>query len=136
MKLQAQKIKIKSEKGIALILALIIMTMLLLLTLSAFEMVTVNAQISDNHIRDLQALYVANAGIDHAICGLRGGVLTKKSCGDGTYTIDSIDNIGTNEYRIRTTGNIYESTRKIEAEVKLFGSPSNYTVVITSWKET
>jgi Tfp pilus assembly protein PilX len=137
--LQAQRINIKSEKGIALILALILMTLIFLLTLSAFEMVTVNTQIADNQIRDLQALYVADAGIDHAICELRiGTTLANKSCVDGNYlvVIDPTPASNITEYSIASTATMTNgATRSVIAEVKRFGSPSSYTVVITSWKE-
>jgi Tfp pilus assembly protein PilX len=145
MKLQAQRINTKSEKGIALILALILMTLIFLLTLSAFEMVTVNTQIADNQIRDLQALYVAEAGIDDAIYQLRyetyPATITdiNGSCGPGNYTAKStvIDN---KRYRIDSDGTIIysstrTSTRTIRAVIRLYGQDVPYTVVITSWEE-
>jgi Tfp pilus assembly protein PilX len=143
MKLQSQKINIKSENGIALILALIIVTMLLLLTLSAFEMVTANAQISDNHIRDLQALYIAEAGIDHAIYELRykdypaTPIPITGSCGPGEYTATYTDT-GDKGYSIDSrVSSMYGSTnenRKIEVYIRLLGEKP-YIAVITSWKE-
>ena len=132
------RINKKSEKGVALILSLIIMTLLLLLTLSAFEMVAVNAQISDNYIKDLQALYIAEAGINHAISQQRinpnnfSGLTD--SCGPGKYTF-TITETGNKEREIKSTGTIgTNSSRTIVANIKIYGS-GQYAVLVTSWKE-
>jgi len=135
------RINKKSEKGVALILSLIIMTLLLLLTLSAFEMVAVNAQISDNYIKDLQALYIAEAGINHAILRQRINPdnlsgLTNISCGPGkyTFTITETDPVKM-EREIKSTGTIgTNSSRTIVANIKIYGS-GPYAVLVTSWKE-
>lgn len=124
----------RDQKGVALILSLILMVLLLLLTISAFEMVTVNAQIADNHIRDLQALYIADAGIEDAIWRIRTGtsgnfLYYDISCGDGNYDYKVIGN------KIASRGEIYGSSRAILAEYEVIGMSIPYTVLIDSWKE-
>ena len=52
------------SSGAALVIALIVMAMLSLLTVSTFDMLTINVQIAGNHAKELQASYIADAGVE------------------------------------------------------------------------
>lgn len=122
-------------------LALIVMSVLSLLAISSFELLTASIQIIANHRHDLQAMYIADAGIEDAIDHLRddpgwsAGLDVEFPTGSGnTYTV-SIDNSGYPIIVITSTGTIQNFQRTLEAEVEVIGSSSPYSVVMTYWKE-
>lgn len=133
---------LKEPCGAALVIALIIMSMLSLLTVSSLEMLTLNVQIANNHIHDLQALYIADAGIEDAIDRLRddpswdaglSGVEFPVSSGN-TYTV-TIDNSGYPSVVITSSGIVSNFQRSLEAQVEITGSSSPYSVTVAYWKE-
>jgi len=74
-----QKNKDNYEKGFVLVLALMLITLMSVLAITSFELVISTTRITNNHKKYLQALYVADAGVEHTLC-----VLSKVSwIGDG-----------------------------------------------------
>ena len=133
---------IKGQSGAALVVALIVMSMLALLTVSSLDMLTINVQIAGNHAHELQALYIADAGIEDAIDRLRddpnwntGLQNVELPAGSGnSYTV-VIDNSGYPSVIITSTGTAANFQRSLEAEVKITGSSAPYSITITYWKE-
>ena len=129
-------------RGAALVVALIVMTMLSLLTVSSLEMLTINVQIGNNHVHDLQALYIAEAGIEDAIDRLRDDPTWDIGLSDvefpsgsgNTYTV-TIDNSAYPLIVITSTGVVFSFQRVLEVEVGITGSSSPYSATITYWKE-
>jgi len=129
----------KNEGGVALILALIVMTMLSLLVISSLELLTTNIRITGNHIHDIQALYVADAGIENAIKQIRDNPTSPPETVSGTVT-DSSENsysysasiTGIDPIVITSTGTVKNLQRRIRAEVRLVGLPPT-SVIVTSW---
>lgn len=130
------------QRGAALVIALIVMTMVSMLTIGSLEMLTLNVQIANNHIHDLQALYIADAGVEDAIDRLRDNPgwstgLTDEEfpAGSGnTYTV-TIDNSGSPAIVITSTGMVADFQRSIEVQVEVAGSSAPYSIRTTYWKE-
>ena len=57
----------KNRRGFVLVLTLMLITLLSVLTITSFEMVIATTQITGNHKRYLQALYAADAGVEHSV---------------------------------------------------------------------
>jgi len=117
--------------------------MLSLLTVSSLEMLTLNIQIANNHIHDLQALYIADAGIEDAIDRLRDNPSWDAGLSDvefpvssgNTYTV-TIGNSGYPSIVITSAGTVSNFQRSLEAQVEITGSSLPYLITITYWKET
>jgi Tfp pilus assembly protein PilX len=133
----------KGQHGAALVIALIVMTMLSMLAIGSLEMLTLNIQIASNHMHDLQALYIADAGMEDAIMELRSdsswdtGFTDKEfPVGSGnTYTV-TIDNSDSPSIVITSTGIVSDFQRSLEAQVEITGASAPYTVEMAYWKET
>jgi Tfp pilus assembly protein PilX len=141
MRMTIRTEKTEEPRGAALIVALIVMSMLSLFVISSLEMLIVNVQINSNHVRDLQALYIADAGIEDAIARLRDdpnwddGLSEEFPSSSGnTYTV-VVDNSEYPSIVITSTGSVPNFQRSIEVEVEIAGSSSPYSVTTTYWKE-
>ena len=141
MRMTIRAKKTEEPRGAALIVALIVMSMLSLFVIRSLEMLIVNVQINSNHVHDLQALYIADAGIEDAIARLRDdpnwddGLSEEFPSGSGnTYTV-VVDNSEYPSIVITSTGNVPNFGRSIEVEVQITGSSSPYLVTTTYWKE-
>jgi len=58
------------RKGFVLVLALMLITLMSVLAITSFELVISTTRITNNHKKYLQALYVADAGVEHTLCVL------------------------------------------------------------------
>lgn len=131
----------EEPRGAALVVALIVMSMLSLFAISSLEMLTTNLQINSNHVHDLQALYIADAGIEDAIDRLSddptwdAGLDEEFPSGSGnTYTV-VVDNSEYPSVVITSTGNVPNFGRSLEVQVEISGSSAPYSVTTTYWKE-
>lgn len=61
---------LKSQKGFVLVLTLMLITLMSVLAITSFELVISTTRMTNNHKKYLQALYVADAGIEHTLCVL------------------------------------------------------------------
>lgn len=118
-------------------LVLFILTFMSLLIIAFFDIITIEQQISTYQIRDLQAMHIADAGIETAVYELRqdsnysgtgGDVLFPDGSGN-SYNVIVVGNTMT------STGTMGSFTRTLEATYTLRGSPAPFTVVIDTWKE-
>ena len=150
MKNLIQRNKLNNERGVALILAMMVMVALSLLTVNSFEMLSGSIRISRNHKDDLQALYVAEAGIEDAIIQLRydrywhAGFLDPGKDFNGNKYIVEVENpdpdSGSQDIvKITSTGKVGNFSRVLEAQAKIIGteefSPLEYSVAVLYWKE-
>jgi Tfp pilus assembly protein PilX len=148
MKNLIQRNKLNNERGVALILAMMVMVALSLLTINSFELLTSSIRISRNHKDDIQALYVAEAGIEDAIIQLRGnrnwtaGFVEKDFDGNKyTVVVTVVETVGTDNLVITllSTGKAGNFQRTLEAQVKIIGteefSPLEYSVAVLYWIE-
>ena len=135
----------EEQRGAALVIALIVMTMLSMLTIGSLEMLMLNVQIANNHIHDLQALYIADAGVEHAISVLRtnpsfasgtyGPVIFPTGSGN-SYTVVLVNSYGsTGNAVITSIGTVADFQRSLEVQVAITGSSSPYLIKTTYWKE-
>lgn len=129
-------------------LTMLIMAALSILTVSALELLTTSMRITGNHKRELEAIYVADAGIEDAVKELRNdrdwrtGFNNKDFLGSKytvTLTQTSTDAFGNPIIKIESTGTTTIGfQRKLEAEVKVVQTPElalPYSVVMNYWKE-
>ena len=138
---RVRQIDLQGESGVALVVALIVMTMRSLLTISSLEMLTLNVQITNNHIYDLQAMCIADAGLEDAIDRLRddpnwdmGLTDVEFPAGSGnTYTV-SIDNSGYPFMVITSTGTVSNFQRSLEIQIRVTGSSPPYSIRTIYWK--
>ena len=133
--------KTEEPRGAALVVALIVMSMLSLFVISSLEMLTTNLQINSNHVRDLQALCIADAGVEDAIDRLSddptwdAGLSEEFPSSSGnTYTV-VVDNSEYPSIVITSTGNVPNFERSLEVQVEITGSSVPYSIATTYWKE-
>lgn len=60
----------KDKRGFVLVLTLMLISLMSVLAITSFELVTSTTRITGNHKLYLQALYVADAGVEDALCVL------------------------------------------------------------------
>ena len=153
MKNLIQRNKLNNERGVALILAMMVMVALSLLTINSFELLTSSIRISRNHKDDIQALYVAEAGIEDAILDLRllwsVSSFTSRNLDGNTYTLtvntvsaETIYEAGyeAGEYLIiESQGTVGNFQRTLTAMVKQIDTvefaPLKYSVAVMYWRE-
>lgn len=137
-----KKTIVKNNRAVALILAMFTLVFIAILVVAFLELLTSDLVITNNHLGRLQALYIAEAGVEHAISQLR----VNKKWTDNPYT-EIFPSGSSNSYAvtkattatrvITSVGNIDNKfTATIEAQVSIQGSSSPYTIRIVSFKET
>ena len=153
--ISVRKADLNNECGAALLLTMILMILFSLLTLSMFDLLSTSTQISGNQRQDLTTVYIADAGVEHAIKELRAdpkpsyglitGAVTFPSGGDGKYEAaislespsfpDPSPSIYA-RYKIVSTGGRINIKRTVESHVELVevGDTGGYAVATTSWK--
>jgi Tfp pilus assembly protein PilX len=127
---------VENQQGVALIIALIVMTTLSVLVIASLEMLTTNVQISTNHTHELQALYVAEAGVEDAISELRADSgwnagFTDKEFPTGTGNSYTVSVTGTSPKVIRSTGTVGDFQKTLQVQVAV----NSTSVRIESWEE-
>lgn len=138
----------KSNSGAALIIALLIMAVLTLLGSAAIMVSSIETKISGNQKSSIQAFYIAEAGIQHAIGNLtnsidsfddelstnNGVMLNAISFASGSYTVTAIDNNDDDDQltdidktiKITSTGTAQRgATKEIECLITSLYNPSN-----------
>jgi len=80
---------INDKQGFVLILTMLLISLMSVLTITTFELVTSTTRITGNHKTYLQSLYVADAGVEHALY-----VLSKTVTTDFDWSDSSFQNLG------------------------------------------
>ena len=138
----------KNKKGVALVLAMFILVFIAMLVVAFLNLITSDIAITSNHLGRLQALYIAEAGVEHAISQLRAngdqslnlGPITFPSGSTSSYTVtypkSSTPPIETR--LIVSTGQVDNDKFRasIETQVSIEGASSPYTIKIVSFQET
>jgi type II secretory pathway component PulK len=127
----------KNEKGIALIMVLFAMLFISLLVVAFVDLATIDQQIVTNQVRDLQAGFIADAGVETAVYELRqdsgysgtGGNVEFPAGSGNTYNVTVAGST------ITATGTISDFSRTLEVDFSISGGSSPYTVMINTWKE-
>ena len=127
----------QKRKGVALILALFTMLFISLIVVAFLDIATIDQQIATNQIRDSQAGFIADAGVETAVYELRLDNTYNGTVGDvefpsgsgNTYNVDIDGNT------ITSTGTVGDFSQTVEADFSIRGSSPPYTVKINSWKE-
>lgn len=152
--------KLDCEKGSALLLVIILMFVFSLLSVSMLMLLTTSTQISGNYRRDLETLYIADAGMEHAISILRNDPSAGRDAatwtandpgevtfGDGKYKIEDVTLLSPEYpdpspsiqalYKIVSTGAIGGFKRAVEVYVKfvpISGGTGGCAAVTMSWQ--
>ena len=132
----------RNKKGLALILALFILVFIAILVVAFLELITSDLQITSNHMGRLQALYIADAGIEYVISQLEGNKYWTGSAtivfpaGSGSSYTYTYPKSGTTRVitSIGNANNQFSAT--VEARLSIQGSSSPYSIKIVSWQET
>jgi Tfp pilus assembly protein PilX len=131
----------KNKKAVALVLAIFILVFISILVVALLNLLTSDLVITANHLGRLNALYIAEAGVEDAISQLRinrnwtasNQTWTFPSGSSSSYTVT----YGTTRI-IQSTGQVDNNkfTATIQARVTIKGTVSPYTVRIVSFQET
>jgi len=136
------------NKGIALILTLFSLLFISLLVVAFLDTVTIDQQIATNQIKDMQAIFLADAGIEYAVYKLKNdNSYDTDTDGDGDVYPDDAsdfdtDTLNTGSYKIGIpagtlpktvicTGSVGTFDRSLEVIINGSGS----SVRIESWNE-
>ena len=133
--------KMKNKKGVALVLAMFILVFISMLVGAFLILLTSDLTIANNHLGRLKALYIAEAGVEHAISQLR----TSVTWSANPYT-EIFPTGSNNSYVVTRTagsrvitsiGNIDNKfTAQIEARISIKSSSPKNIIKIVSFKET
>jgi hypothetical protein len=135
----------KNKKAVALVLAIFILVFISILVVALLNLLTSDLVITNNHLGRLQALYLADAGVEDAISQLR--ILSKGWSGSvgpipfpagssSSYTW-TYPQAGTTRV-IESTGQVDNNKFKatIKAQISIQGGSIPWTIKIVSFQET
>jgi hypothetical protein len=114
---------INDKRGFVLVLTLMLISIMSVLTITTFELVMSTTRITSNHKSYLQALYVAEAGVEHSLSVLSQNVPTNF---DG-----SISNFGALGTAIVTADSNWSYNGSDQCAVTNNDLGSSYTVTLT-----
>ena len=121
----------KGNKGIALLLALFSLLFISLLVVAFLDTVTIDQQIATNQIKDMQASFLADAGVEYAVYKLKASNSYDTDTLDtGSYKV-GIPVGGTLPKTVTCTGTVGTFNRSLEVVISGTGS----SVKIDNWKE-
>ena len=129
------------NKGVALLLALFTLLLVSLLVVAFYEVTTIDLQITSNHLKKNQALYIADAGIEYAISRLRNSRLDFSQgiefpSGSGNNYNVNVTSLGISGKIILSTGTLVSGQAvRLEAKVSVLGANPPYRVKIIYWRE-
>ncbi|MFQ6044171.1 MAG: PilX N-terminal domain-containing pilus assembly protein [Candidatus Poribacteria bacterium] len=132
----------QNEQGSVLVLVLLILMVMSVLIIGALDLLTTDLKIIGNHLHDIQATYIADAGIEDAICELRqdvywsvGFVNKEFPSGSGNIYTVTVDNSSYPLVTITSTSNVSGFQRTIEAQLEIDDSLTPPYVKVIYWKE-
>ncbi|MBI2870448.1 MAG: hypothetical protein HYY14_01930 [Candidatus Omnitrophica bacterium] len=125
------------EHGIALILAMFTLLFVAMLVIALMNVGGIDQQIATNHIYDVRATYLADAGIETAVYNLRQNSSWSGTGGNVTFPSGSTSyyNVTVSGGTITSSGTVGGYTREIGADYTLSGASAPYTVRLDTWVE-
>jgi len=130
----------KRQKGVALILALFTLLFVSLFVVAFIDILNIEQQINTNQMAQLQASFIAEAGLETALYNLRtnssysgtgGEVEFPDSSGHYSVTVNTGIKMITSVGTVEGSGSGYSVT--IQAYYILRGDSTPYTVLVDSW---
>jgi type II secretory pathway component PulK len=118
-----QSIKARDRSGVALLLAIFVLAIITVWLVDMLNSQTVHQSALRNTIEYEQALYLANAGVHHAIAELeantawRGTVAAGSYPASGSYSATAVNGVTSGTVDVTSTGVAGETTRRLEATV-------------------
>jgi Tfp pilus assembly protein PilX len=109
--------------GIALLICLFVLSLVSVWTVNMFQSATVYQSALRNTIEYEKALYLANAGVHHAVAELendlawRGTVTTGSYPASGSYSATAVNGVAVGTVDITATGVSGAATRRLSATV-------------------
>ena len=113
------------RSGVALLLCLFVLSLVTVWTVNTFQSATVYQSALRNTIEYEQALYLANAGIHHAVAELesnvswRGTVTAGSYPASGSYSATAADGVTSGTVDVSSTGVAGAATRRLQATVQV-----------------
>jgi len=129
-----------NKKGVALLLALFTLVFVSMMVIAFLDVTTSDLQITSNHLKRTQALYLADAGVEYAVYRLRNSKRpnlpaspTELPSGSGnTYLVTYDYNSG----KIISSGALASGEAvSLEVKVSVTGSTKPFKVQTLYWKE-
>ncbi len=120
-----QRVTKGPRAGIALLICLFVLSLVSVWTVNMFQSATVYQSALRNTIEYEQALYVANAGVHHAVAELesnttwRGTVTAGSYPASGSYTATAVNGTTSGTVDITATGVAGGATRRLQATVSV-----------------
>jgi type II secretory pathway component PulK len=120
---QGQRAARRSRRGVALVMCLFILSLVSVWVVNMFQSATVYQSALRNTIEYEQAIYLANAGIHHAMAELeieldwRGTVTAGSYPATGSYSATAVNGAVAGTVDITSTGVSGGSTRRVLATV-------------------
>lgn len=130
-----------NKKGVALLLALFTLLIVSLLVVAFYEFTIIDLQISSNHLKRNQALYIADAGVEYAISRLKNSrsnlsQLVEFPSGSGNNYNVNVTSVDISAKIILSTGRLASGEAVgLEAKVSVLGINPPYRLKIISWRE-
>jgi len=136
--------KLSEKNAVALLLAMFILVFIAILVVAFLNLLTSDLVITTNHLGRLKALYIAEAGIEHAISQLRNNInwsvnsestiFPSASASSYTVTYPKSGTTRVIESRGQVGNNKFIAI--IQAQISIQGQASPYIVKIVSFQET
>jgi type II secretory pathway component PulK len=120
---ERQRVPRRSPRGVALLLCLFILSLVSVWVVNMFQSATVYQSALRNTIEYEQAIYLANAGIHHAMAELeidldwRGTASAGSYPASGSYSATAVNGVVAGTVDITSTGVSGGSTRRVLATV-------------------
>jgi Tfp pilus assembly protein PilX len=115
----------RKSRGIALLLCLFILSIITVWTVNMFESASVYQSALRNSIEYEQALYLANAGVNHALAELetnvnwRGTLSAGSYPASGSYSATAVNGAAAGTVDVTATGVAGGATRRLEATIQV-----------------
>jgi len=115
----------RRQRGMALLLCLFVLSIVTVWVVNMFQSATIYQSALRNTIEYEQALYLANAGVHHAVCTLehdltwRGTTTAGGYPGSGSYSATAVNGAVAGTVEITSTGVAGGATRRLQATVQV-----------------
>ena len=120
---RVRKLALRRRSGIALLLCLFVLSICTVWVVNIFQSATVYQSAQRNTIEYEQALYLANAGVHHAVAELennlawRGTVTAGSYPASGSYSATAVNGATSGTVDITSTGVAGGATRRLQSTV-------------------
>jgi Tfp pilus assembly protein PilX len=109
----------RRRSGMALLLSLMVLSIVTVWLVHMLDSATVYQSALRNTIEYEQALYLANAGVHHAVAELEGNIAWRGTAAGSGYSATAVDGAAAGTVDITSDGVAGETTRTVQATVQV-----------------